>query len=127
MEYKTLNLLPAETFLDPSKFVTDFDSRPIDGSIEKRQANAKAQYAKGIETGKAAKTIFIGADGTWGATMKDGSSLTSYEGIGYHANTADLLKGFLDSGAEVVVYRYPERTRTVIKPRITNAAEEKVS
>jgi len=37
--------------------------------------------------------------------MKDGSSMTSYEKIGYHANTADLLRGFIDSAVPIKVYR----------------------
>jgi len=37
--------------------------------------------------------------------MKDGSSMTSYEKIGYHANTAGLLQGFLESGVVIKVYR----------------------
>jgi hypothetical protein len=108
--YKELNALPPETFLDQDKFVTDWDT------INPHKATE--QYNKGVEIGQKADSIFIAADGTWGASMKDKSSLTSYEGIGYHAHTASLLKGFLASGAKIIVYRR-DKPPTVIKEAFT--------
>lgn len=96
MDYKTLNALPPETFLDPMKFATDYDT--AEGSA--------ANYAKGVDLGQKATTIHIESTGVWSASMMDRSSIQSYEGIGYHANTAALLKGFLDSGAKIVVSRW---------------------
>jgi hypothetical protein len=97
MDYKTLTALPARKYLDWQFFRTDWDVTP---------ARAEKAYQKGVETGKSARYVFISANGTWGAVMLDGGMITSYEGIGYHAHTADLLHGFIDSGAAIVVYRY---------------------
>ena len=47
----------------------------------------------------------ISENGVWGAQLKDGSHLSSYEVLGYHACTADLLRGLLDSGVPIRVYR----------------------
>lgn len=94
--YNILNKLPAETFLDPTKFTTSYDT--AEGSSK--------QYQKGLDVGRNATTIHIESTGVWSASMKDRSSLQSYEGIGYHANTGALLAGFLDSGARIVVSRW---------------------
>lgn len=111
MDYKTLNAMPAFAFLTPVLFITDWDNI--------NPHKAKEQYNKGVEVGNNAKSVHIAADGTWGASMKDGSSLTSYEGIGYHAHTASLLEGFLASGAKITVYRRNGESK-VIRPEITN-------
>lgn len=95
--YNILNAMPADAFLAPDNFVTDWDT------INPHRANE--QYESGLKVGKDAKAVCICANGTWAADMRDGSSLTSYEGIGYHAHTSSLLKGFLDSGAKIIVYR----------------------
>lgn len=117
MDYATLNALPAEAFLDPSRFVTDFDARN-----QARDGYGDKQYAEGLKVSREAREVFISANGTWGADLKPtlpgslGASLTSYEGIGYHANTADLLRGFLAGPAPIKVYRRNGETKT-IKPR----------
>lgn len=91
-------------FLNPELFVTPQDT-----------PNRKEwQYAKGLETGKKASHISISYTGVWGALLKDGGDLSGYEKIGYHANTADLLRGFIDSGCEIHVYRF-DRPATRIK------------
>ena len=107
MDYRTLNALPAEAFLTPERFSTVNDT----------VAGASKQYAEGLRVGAECETIHLSTGGTWGATMKNGASLTSYEGIGYHANTAALWRGFLDSGAKIVVHRYinGKLTSTVLK------------
>lgn len=97
--YAELNTLAPETFLDWELFTTGFDGARAEGyRLE--------QYRKGFDTGVASNYVFISANGTWGAQMKDGSQLTACEGIGYHAGTADLLHGFLDSGVPFKVFRY---------------------
>jgi len=116
--YGVLNLLPPEAFLLWEDFRTDFDV-PGD-EISQRQ------YAKGLEIGRKSKmcgprlmgekgqgSVYIRSNGTWAAdippTMPNGTMAgfcSSYEGIGYHRATADLLHGFLDSGARVVVSRW---------------------
>ena len=95
MDYRTLNALPAETFNEPARF----------GTVNDTSEGAARQYAEGLKIGATAEYVCVGAFGTWSAKLKCGASLTSYEGIGYHANTAALWKGFLDSGTKVVVHR----------------------
>jgi len=63
------------------------------------------QYTKGLDIGRKANLVSISIYGSWTAQMKDGGSMTSYEKIGYHANTADLLRGFIDSAVPIKVYR----------------------
>ncbi len=108
--YKELNAMPPESFLNPSLFITDYDT------INPKRADE--QYASGLETGRRCKAIIICANGTWSADTNDGGWITSYEGIGYHAHTASLLRGFIDSGTKIVVYRDDgncHRTATIIK------------
>lgn len=78
----------------------DDDSKPA--SVEK----AKEQLAEGIRIGSAAIQITIGINDVWSAKMKDGGSLQSYEKIGYHARTRELLQGFIASGCPIFVVRY---------------------
>jgi hypothetical protein len=111
MNYAELNALPPETFLHPERFVTEYDG-------VKNEAYRKQQYTKGLEQGKRACCIWIAANGTWGADTLEGGFISSYEGIGYHAGTADLLRGFLDSGCQVKVYRNARstyQTETIIR------------
>ena len=96
--YVELNAMAPEMFLNPDNFVTDYDA----GAGEyKRQ-----QYQHGLEISRQAKQVAVGMNGTWSAEMLGGSFLSSSEGIGYHSCTADLLRGFLDGPAEIVVYRW---------------------
>lgn len=108
MDYNILNALPAKAFLLPNNFVLSSDAR--------QQEYCREQYKTGLQAGKDAKMIFITYGSTWAATMKSGSYLTSYEGIGYHAGTADLLRGFLDSGCPIVVHRLwgPDAKQSVL-------------
>lgn len=105
--YEILNALPPESFLNPDNFDTKYDS----------QAYGLEQYQNGFEIGKESKYVVISANSTWFAKNKNGGSTHSYEGIGYHANTKDLLRGFLDSGCKVIVYRLTDKgiTKTTIK------------
>lgn len=116
MDYATLNAMPAEAFLKPENFVT-----PYDAANQAREGYGDKQYAEGLRVSREAVCVFINASGTWGATTKarpgcGQGSLQAYEGIGYHANTADLLRGFLAGPAPVIVYR-KDGTRKEIKPR----------
>jgi hypothetical protein len=86
---------PADAFLNPDNFRTGWD----------RPGYAEEQYATGLRIGRENERIHISVTGVWGAS-RPGSSLSSYETIGGHANTADLLRGFLDSGCPIVVYRW---------------------
>ena len=99
MNYKELSALPSEAYLDPEKFRTATDSLPPSRYTQE-------QHKKGLLTGLRAREITISCSSVWGATMLDGGILSSYEGIGYHSRTAELLQGFLDSGCRIVVYRH---------------------
>lgn len=109
--YKYLNALSPEAFLNPDNFETPYDS------LECNQARRIEQYKEGLKIASESISVGISACGTWFACGKDGSMTTSYCGIGYHANTSSLLRGFLDSGCKVIVYRWvgTEIKETVIK------------
>ena len=85
----------ATDYLYPYLFVTDHDKGY---SIER--------YKEGLERGLQATEIHISPTGVWSTDNKDGSSTQSYECLGYHACTAPLLSGFLNSGSPVIVH-YP--------------------
>lgn len=97
--YSELTALAPERYMDWESFETAFDSLPSN------QAKAQDAYQKGLDTGKEFDTVFICANGTWGASRPN-CQVTSCEGIGYHANTRHFWHGVLDSGTKVVVYRY---------------------
>jgi hypothetical protein len=110
--YAELTKLEPETYLDWQSFETAWDN------LAENVGNglAEKQYTKGLDIDSQAKYIAIACNGVWSMTYKgkDGTSF-SYEGIGYHACTKNLLHGFLDSGAPIVVYRYNRKGGTVIK------------
>jgi len=101
ISYTVLNSLPADSFLNPWNF-----GMPSPGINP--EGYAKEQYDKGFKKGQASLYVSIACNSTWGAKGKDGSSTSSYEGIGYHAGTGWLLKGFIDSQVPIVVYRSTE-------------------
>jgi len=106
--YRELNVLPPAAFLEPADFATSYDHQPD---------YAARQHALGVLTSLQAVSVSISCSGTWGATLSNGV-VTSSEGIGYHAHTADLLRGFLDGPAPVIVHRWDGPAGgTVIKPR----------
>jgi hypothetical protein len=94
----------AADFLNPELFKTAFDAATI----------ADKQYETGLATGREVRSnggqVTIGQNDVWGAHHGN-TSISSYEKLGYHANTADLLRGFLDSGVEIIVYRVDGRYR----------------
>jgi hypothetical protein len=108
--YERLNKLPAEAFLSPENFRTDWDHLPEKGYAEE-------QYQKGLKISNESKEVGVSVNGTWWAAGKDGSHTISYEGIGYHSCTADLLRGLLAGSAKFIVYRWTENgiTETCIK------------
>lgn len=110
--YAELSALPAEAYLDPTRFITSY---PLDrvffrtGAAEGDEAEKRwiKQYKKGASYGKD-DDVFLSEKGVWSVSHGPhgkGGVTTSYEGIGYHAATAPLLQGFLDSGASVFVRR----------------------
>lgn len=89
--------LPAKAYLNPENFVTPRDKLNRDYAI--------AQAQKGQQISNSAKLVSISCTGCWAANMEDDSHVTSYERIGYHVNTAELLSGFLAGHAPIVVWR----------------------
>lgn len=101
--YEELNQLTPDSFLLWENFRTHFDAFP------NREGYKAEQYQTGLRIGAESRYVFISCNSTWGSVGKDGKHTTSYEGIGYHAGTSDLLKGFLDSGVPIVVFRLYDR------------------
>ncbi len=97
-QYSELEKLSVSDYLNPQNFVTDWDSMH---GAEKRAA----KYAEGLRIGTESREIFINYKSVWGAKGLNGSHTSSYEGIGYHAITSELLRGFLDSGKPIVIVR----------------------
>jgi len=117
MDYRALSALPTSAYKDPSNFTTEYDSI--------RPERAEEQYKTGLDYGrKPGAIIFINGQSVWRARYDSAKGppvlVTSYEGIGYHAHTASLLRGFLDSGASVVVERN-DGTKEVISGPETSA------
>jgi hypothetical protein len=116
MEPKTifeLCALEPDAFLNPENFVTAFDSLPVQNMSTAEYI--QKQYENGKKYATEYKTVGICANGTWFAFGKHAkgyelSSVTSYEVIGYHRNTKELLQGLLDGTAEVVVCRHNTKT-----------------
>lgn len=99
--YAELNALPPEAFLNPENFRTGYDSLPP-------AEYAEEQYQKGLKLSNESTEVGISASGTWYACGIDGSYTSSYEGCGFHACTADLLRGLLAGTAKFIVYRYAD-------------------
>lgn len=92
-----------EDFYHPERFATEFDT----------VARGAEQFNRGLEIGKQAYEIHIGINDVWSARVKNPfgdipSTVQSYEKIGYHANTADLLRGFICSKCKLIVHRVVE-------------------
>lgn len=116
--YSVLNALPPEAFLDPNKFRHAADMLPEPGYKVQ-------QFQHGKEISDGAKAIHISANSVWSADMKNGSYISSSEGIGYHSCTGDLLAGFLAGSAAIVVHRWNGKrfTETTIRPAKQDSAE----
>ena len=102
--------LSPEQYLNPDLFVTPMDDAP--GYENYR----REQYKKGLSIGREAVEVTIACNGTWGYKNREGYT-SSYEIIGHHVCTAELLRGFLDSGVQIRVFRsHPESwvTQTII-------------
>ncbi|MEU1880331.1 hypothetical protein ABZ470_23745 [Streptosporangium sp. NPDC020072] len=121
MDYETLNAMAPEEFLFPERFATRYDQE---------DDYAQQQYERGVRLSGEWDEIYIRHTGTWGARRGKqvseafpdrephwSSECTSYEGIGYHRSTADLLRGFLAGPAPVYVERRTENgiVKTQIK------------
>jgi hypothetical protein len=92
-----LSQMPATDFLDTTKLISDYDALNSQYGIE--------QYNKGLEIGHSATEVHISIRNVWSARMKNGGIMQSYETLGYHSGTAALMRGFIDSGVTIVVWR----------------------
>ena len=92
-----LRTRPANAFLNPGDFRTPFDT-----VADKRES----RYCDELKRCKDYAEFHIAINGTWSATTHDGGSVTSYERIGYHSYTADLLRAVLDSDCAFIVHRW---------------------
>jgi hypothetical protein len=107
-----LSLSP-ESYLNPSLFATDYDTMEYmdrKSNDMTRAQYGKFQYEQGLKIGREALRFIVAANGTYSYDMEKGGNMThsfSTEVIGYHANTADFLRGVIDGGkCEIRVHRY---------------------
>lgn len=93
-----------ETLIAPYR--TEYD--------EIRSAYREEQYQKGRQMAREGAHVHIARNSVWSATYPDTISSTgcrmtrsvfSYETLGLHANTADLLRGWLEGGAPITDHR----------------------
>ena len=92
-----INNLAPEAYLTPDMFKTEHDQK-VDGF-------AKDQQLTGMKIGQESHTILVTRDGAWSAFKHKGGMVSSNEIIGVHANTSDLLRGFLASSASIVIQK----------------------
>lgn len=97
-DYAHLRALPPAAYLRPENFITEWPA-------DKDPAKCERRYQEGLALGPRVRCFNVCANGTWSADMLDGGYMSSYEGIGYHACSAAFLRGILDSGAAVRIYR----------------------
>jgi hypothetical protein len=100
----------ADDFRNADNFRTGYDT----------DAGSKDAYAKGRRIGMQSKSVTIALNDTWSADGKTGGILTSYQRLGYHADTAALLRGLLDSGVMLAVYR--DTGRAIVRHNIRELA-----
>lgn len=88
----------ASDFTDASKFQKTQLNTTAEGSMTQRAKGRKLarEYA-----------VHIAVDDTWSATRR-GETISSYEKIGYHADSAALLQGFLESECVFFIHRWNE-------------------
>lgn len=122
--YKFADLKPTD-YLLIDNFVTAEDNRTL-REITPEQA-ALAAYERGLQMGKTYRCILINARSVWigyGLCKNICDSIErlkenyhSNEVIGFHKNSKELLKGFLESGAMIIIERYTEdgKSETIIK------------
>lgn len=86
---------PVSSFMG---FATGWDNLPE--NIAKRSAD----YDRGWKVGMNAKRIILNRSLRWESDNLDGSYTTSYEKLGYHANTAYFYAGLVASGVQIDWY-----------------------
>lgn len=104
MSNQQRNALSPESYLTPHLFITEYDGK-VPGYAQEQQRN-------GMQLGQDSHTIMIDQFGLWFAYKLDrGMVASGNERIGVHANTADLLRGFLASPASIVIQRFENGAR----------------
>lgn len=81
-------------------YATDYDNWPQNRQVKQEQ------YERGQKYARECVYIAISVSGCWSARRKDGASVQSYEVIGRHAHTNQLVKAWLESGIPVRDHRY---------------------
>lgn len=95
--------MPIEDMLiqvDPNDFRTDFDG------LHDGTAYPEQQFAAGEKLAKEGYVLTIGQSGTWVASRSERDTIVSYERLGYHACTKDLLRGFLSANGKCLFYHF---------------------
>lgn len=90
-----ITLIAPEEFLKPENFKTSMDTPELD----------QKQYEKGLKLSNKSDCVGISANGCWFADLIGGGHMSSYEVIGFHSSTAELLRGLLAGTAKFIVYR----------------------
>lgn len=118
MNVDQLAALPPEAYLEPERFVS-----PLDALLPADSPYRVEQFATGKRTSDDNDVVIIDSTGVWSATRANGYT-TSYERIGYHSGTVELLRGFLAGTAEIRVLRRRdgETTSTIIRPSLKAVA-----
>lgn len=73
-------------------------------ALQRLDMKTEEAYQRGLKQGQDSTLITIATNNVWGARTKDGASVSSYEKIGYHAGTEELLRGFWNSDCPIRVY-----------------------
>lgn len=66
---------------------------------------AEEQYQAGLKLAQQGAEIHIAINGVWSARMPDGAHISSYEKLGYHGRTSNLVQGWIDGGATIIDHR----------------------
>lgn len=86
--------------INPDDFRTGYDSLHTNNGYPERQ------FAAGEKLAKEGFVMTIGQSGTWAASRSKDSTIVSYERVGYHACTADFLRGFLSAKGKCLFYNF---------------------
>ena len=118
MNVDQLAALPPEAYLEPERFVS-----PLDALLPADAPYRAEQFATGKRTSDENDAVILDWTGVWSAIRKNGYT-TSYERIGYHSGTVELLRGFLAGTAEILVHRLRDgkSTTTIIRPSLKAVA-----
>lgn len=118
--YKELEALPPEAYLDPENFRTDWDKMHC-------PAREAERHEEGYKLGKSAVCVSLDYRGVWGASLRNGGQVTSYEGIGYHALTHAFLRGILASKCKLVVHRWQPNVKPGFHETVIVSGENAVT